>query len=116
MFSVRMNQMTEEYSALERQTRVLFEQIAELERGVRELQRLSGMGGAVERLKKQRLELEQEADILEQMTQALGRIALDYQSCENRICDNGEQSTVLYERRPIGINEFGGIKDILSGI
>lgn len=102
MFSIRTNQTTEEYSALERQTRGLFDQIAELEQVVRELQRLSGMGDVIERLRAQRSEMEQEAEAMDQMTQALGRIALDYQSCENRICDNGEQSTILYKSgRPV---------------
>lgn len=113
MFSIRTNQMTEEYTALERQTRALFDQIAELEQIVRELQSLSGMGNAIDRLRVQRSEMEREADVMDQMTQALGRIALDYQNCENRICDNGEQSTALYERRQIGADEFWDIKDIL---
>lgn len=88
MFSIRANQMPEEYSALERQTRGLFDQIVELEQIISELQKLSGMGNAIERLRAQRSEMEREADVMDQMTQALGRIALDYQYCENRVCDN----------------------------
>lgn len=98
MFSISINQIMAEYDRVERQTAELSHQLSELEQVIRELRGLSGMEGAISELKKQHSEMEAESVVMNQMVQALGQISLDYMSCENRICDDGEQNVIYYTR------------------
>lgn len=114
-FSIRIDQAAEEYNSLERQQSELYSQIVELELAVRELQKLSGMQGAIEELWAQRAQMQEEMDSMDQMVRALGRIFLYYRDCEKRIYNNGEQNIVPFEKQQIGVNGFFEIAGILSG-
>jgi hypothetical protein len=65
---------------------------------------------------KQITRLEQEYLSLIQMKQALSKVLLNYSKCENRICDNGEQSIIVYQRKKLANNDFSRIRNIISDI
>lgn len=116
MFSIIVDQAIQDCSQLEKQVSELFGQMMELEHAVKELRSLSCMEEPVARLKRQYSEMEFQYKVLRQMMLALNKTILNYMSCENRICDNGEQNVVLYARQEIGVNDFSNISNILSGI
>lgn len=116
MFAINTGQAIEECGNLESQVSDLFEQIMELEQVVRNLNTLSGMEEPIAKLRNQLGCMIEEHCILRQMMQGLNKISLYYMKCENRICDNGEQSTIRYTRREIGVNDFSSIANLLEKI
>jgi predicted RNase H-like nuclease (RuvC/YqgF family) len=92
------------------------EQIYEAEQVKRSLHGLSGMDNVIRQLEGQIEKLEQEKSILNQMVQALSKILLSYSKCENHICDNAEQSVIVYQRREIVDNDFSELRNIIDGI
>ena len=116
MFSIIVDQVIQDCSQLEKQVSELFMQMMELEQAKKELQRLSYMAELVARLEHQYSQMDYQYNVLRQMMLALNKTILNYLSCENRICDNGEQNVILYRRQEIGVNDFSDIFNILSGI
>lgn len=116
MFSIIVDQAIQDCSRLEKQVSELSGQMIELEQVIRELRSLSYMTEPVARLEHQHSEMEFQYNVLKQMMLALNKTILNYMSCENRICDNGEQNVILYARQEIGVNDFSDITKILSGI
>lgn len=114
MFSIVVEQAVYECGRLEKQVFSLREQITETEQVVRELGQLSGLDEAIEELKRLRAGMESQNNTLHRMMMALNGCVLDYMSCENRICDNGEQNVARYRRQTIGNNDFSAIADILK--
>lgn len=88
----------------------------ELEDAQKGLRGLSGMEEPIARLTEQCAEMEFLYAVLRQMAQALNKTALNYASCENRICDYSEQSVTARVRREIGLNDLSKISNILSGL
>ena len=116
MFSILINQAIQECAHIEKQAAGLSNQVIELEQAIKAIRSLSSMEEPVARLEKLRQEMESEQMGLHQMMWALNKTILNYLSCENRICDNGEQNVALYVRQEIGVNDFSDITKILSGI
>ncbi len=116
MFSLITNQAIQECGQMEAQVAEVSVQIAELEYAIRELRYMSGMEESVARLESLHSEMEFEHFALKQMMFGLNKVILSYISCENRICDNGEQNVFHYARRETGENDFSNISDILNGI
>lgn len=116
MFSILTDQAIQECSRLEKQVSELSGQIFEMEHAIRELRSLSDMDGPIMGLTRQVSEMEFQHTVLKQMMRAFNRTILDYMSCENRICDYGEQNVILYNRREVSINDLSDISDILMGI
>ena len=116
MFSILIDQAIQECSLLEKQVSELSGQIYELEHAIRELRSLSGMDGPVAELTHQISEMEFQHTVLKQMMMAFNKAILTYMSCENRICDYGEQNVIIYNRQEVGINDLSDISDILNGI
>lgn len=116
MFSIIVDQAIQDCSRLEKQVSELSGQMMELEQAIRELRNLSYMTELVARLEHQHSQMEIQYNVLKQMMLALNKTILNYMSCENRICDNGEQNVILYARQEIGVNDFSDISKILSGI
>lgn len=116
MFSIIVDQAIQDCSRLEKQVSELSGQIIELEQAIKELRSLSYMTEPVARLEHQHSQMDFQYNVLRQMMLALNKTILNYMSCENRICDNGEQNVILYARQEIGINDFSDITKILSGI
>lgn len=106
MFSMILNEAIQECSRLEKQLSELSGQIVELKCVIRELQDLSCMEESIAGLRHQHSEMDVHHIILRQMLLALNEIILDYLSCENRICDNGEQNVNSYSRREIKVGRF----------
>lgn len=116
MFSILTDQAIQECSRLEKQVTEFSGQIFEMEHAIRELRSLSDMDGPIAGLTRQLSEMEFQHTVLKQMMLAFNRTILDYMSCENRVCDYGEQNVILYSRQEIGINDLSDISDILNGI
>ncbi len=116
MFSINTGQAARECGNLEGQTQTMLGQIQELERTVQNLRSLSQMEEPVSRLEKQLDAMRVEYHILWQMLHGLNKISLYYINCENRICDNGEQSTICFARQEIGVNDLSDIADLLKNI
>ena len=116
MFSIIVDQAIQDCSGLEKQVSELSGQMIELEQAIKELSNLSYMTEPVTRLEHQHSQMEFQYNVLKQMMLALNKTILNYMSCENRICDNGEENVVLYARQEIGVNDFSDISKILSGI
>ncbi len=114
MFGIVVDQAVYECGRLEKQVFALREQITETEQVVRELGQLSGLDGAIAELKHLREGMEFQCNTMRRMMMALNGCVLDYMSCENRICDNGEQDVARYRRQEIGDNDFSAIADILK--
>ena len=116
MFSIIVDQAIQDCCRLEKQVSELSGQMMELEQVIKELRSLSYMTEPVARLEHQHSEMEFQYNVLKQMMLALNKTILNYMSCENRICDNGEQNVVVYARQEIGVNDFSDITKILSGL
>ena len=116
MFSILIDHAIQECAHIEKQAAELSNQVIELEQAMKAVRSLSGMEGVVARLEQLHQEMESEQTGLHQMMWAFNKTILNYLSCENRICDNGEQNVALYERQEIGVNDFSDITKILSGI
>lgn len=116
MFSIIINQAIQECTHIEKQSVGLSNQVIELERAIKTVRSLSSMEEPVAKLERLCQELDSEQMELNQMMWALNKTILNYLSCENRICDNSEQNTILYARQEIGSNDFSDITSILSGI
>lgn len=116
MFSIIIDQAIQDCSRLEKQVLELSGQMMELEQAIKELRSLSYMTEPVARLEQQHSQMEFQYNVLKQMMLALNKTILNYMSCENRICDNGEENVILYVRQEIGVNDFSDISRILSGI
>lgn len=116
MFSMILDQAVQECAHMEKQTAGLSDQILELEQAVKAVRGISGMEEPAARLEQLRRAMEQEYAGLHQMMLALNKSILNYQSCENRICDSGEQNVILYTKQGIEVNDFSDITNILSGI
>ena len=114
MFGIVVDQAIYECGRLEKQVFSLREQITETEQTVCGLGQLSGLDETIEKLKHLRADMESQCDTMRRMMMALNRCVLDYMSCENRICDNGEQNVARYRRQAIGANDFSAIADILE--
>ena len=113
MFSINTSHTIEECINLEGQVSEMSEQMMELEQIIRVLGSLSCMEEPIAQLKSQLQNMDEEHYIMRQMMQGLNKISLYYIKCENRICDNGEQSTRYYPRQDIGVNDLSGWKDLL---
>ena len=116
MFSIVKNQTIQECSRMERQVTEMYRQMSELEQVIRELRSLSQMDEPVARLRNQQNRLDYQHSVLEQMMQALDRSALSYIGCENKICDFSEQNFVVHRRQEVGVNDFTGVANVLSGM
>ena len=116
MFSILIDQAIKECSLLEKQVSEISWKIFELEHVIRELRSLSDMDGPIAELTRQVSEMELQYTILKQMMMALNKAILTYMSCENRICNYGEQNVIIYNRQEIGVNDLSDISDILNGI
>lgn len=114
MFSIITNQTIQECSQLERQTSELMENMLEFQQITNEVRQLSCMEDPVMRLEHIYAEMNSEYSVLRQMMLGLNKIVLSYMSCENRICDNGEQNVMLYRRQEIGVNDFSEIANLLK--
>lgn len=116
MFSIVTSQAIEDCEQLERCVLQFAAQNLETEAIIRELGSLSGMGEVLTRLKAQHGTMQEENRALRQMMQALDKTVLYYRNCENRICENGEQSMIRYARREIGMNDFSRISNLLGEV
>lgn len=116
MFSVNIERMADGCVQLERLASETDQLHMELEAAIRALRSLSNLDEQINRLKTQKSQLEAEQTGLKHMMLGLDKITLDYISCENRICDYGEQSVIRYGRREIGISDLGEISNILGTI
>lgn len=116
MFSILINNAIQECVHIEKQAAQLSSKVIELEQAMKAVRSLSGMEGIVTRLERLHQEMESEQMELHQMMWAFNKTILNYLSCENRICDNGEQNAALYARQEIGVNDFSDITKILSGM
>jgi hypothetical protein len=116
MFSIILSQAVSYCSDLEAQAYNLHNQIYELEYAKQSIQTLSGMESVVRNINKQIERIEHEYKILNQMIQALNKTLLNYSKYEKRICDNCEQSILVYRRKKIDYNDFSGIRNIIKGI
>ena len=110
------NQTIQVCIQLENYMTELYWKTEELEDAMNGLRGLTGMDEPIARLKSQRSNMDYQYTVLRQMTQALNNVILDYTSCENRICDYGEQNVIAYARREIGINDLSNISNILNGL
>lgn len=116
MFSINTGQAAGECGNLEAQTRTMLEQMQEVERAVQNLRSLSRMEEPAARLEGQLDDMREEYHVLRQMLYGLNKISLYYIKCENRICDNGEQSTIRFARQEVGVNDLSDIADLLENI
>ncbi len=116
MFSINTGQTAWECGNLEAQARTMLEQMQETERAVQNLSLLSGMEEPIARLEKQLGDMREEYHVLRQMLHGLNKISLYYIKCENRICDDGEQSTIRFARQEVGVNDLSDIADLLENI
>jgi hypothetical protein len=116
MFSIIIDQVTNECSKLESQVYDMRSQMEELESVRSAIKGLSGMDSVIRRLDEQLLNLDEEYNQYSQMLQALNKIVLCYTRYEKRIADNGEQSIIVYHRKEVGTNDLSGILSILNGI
>lgn len=116
MFSIMTGHVIQECSQLEAQVSEITGQMLQLEEAIRELRSISCMEEAVARLEYLYSEMDSERTVLRQMMLGLNQTVLSYLSCENRICDHGEQNVLYHARRETGINDFSGISNILSGL
>jgi hypothetical protein len=116
MFSIRLEQAAVCCNELESQSRQLRDQLYGVQQVKSNLSGLSGMDNVRRSLDNQISAIENEYYILSQMLQTLNKILLNYSKCENRICDNAEQSIIVYQRREIGNNDFTGLRNIINGI
>ncbi len=116
MFSIMTGHVTQECGQIEAQVSEITGQMLELEDAIRQLRSISCMEEAVAKLEYLHSEMDFERTVLRQMMLGLNQTILSYLSCENRICDNGEQSVLYHARRETGINDLSGISNILSGL
>lgn len=116
MFSIVTNQAIEDCVQLERCVSGFLVQNLEMEAIIREVESLSGMEEILARLKSQHGIMQEENRVLRQMMQALDKTILSYRNCENRICENGEQSMIRYARREIGMNYFSHISELFGTV
>ena len=114
MFSTKTSLMIEECNNLERQVAGVMGQIYELEHVVSMLNTLSNLDEPIAQLNNQIRQLTEEQDVMRQMMQGLNKISLYYMNCENRICNNGEQSTIRYERQQVGITDYSAVAGMLD--
>lgn len=116
MFHIITNQAIEDCVQIEQCVSQLVTQNIEAESVVRELGSLSGMGEVLIRLRGELGRMQEETRVLRQMAQGLDRTVLYYQNCENRICENAEQSVIRYVRKEIGMNDFSQISNLLGEV
>lgn len=116
MFSIVTNQAIEDCVQLEQSVSQFMTLNIETESIIRELSSLSGMGDVITRLKGKHGRMQEENRVLRQMMQGLDKTVLYYINCENRICENAEQSMIRYVRREIGMNDLSQISDLLGEV
>ena len=116
MFSTRLDRMEDSCVQLERQMLELEQLHIELESVIRSLSSLSGMDDLIVRLSTQKSCMGTESQGISQMMRGLDKITVDYMSCENRICDNGEQSIVRFVRKEVGVSDLGKVSNMLGNI
>lgn len=116
MFSIVTSQAIEDCVQLERCASQFTTLHVETEAIIRDLSSLSGMGEVLTRLRTEYGRMQEEARVLGQMMQGLDKTVLYYRNCENRICENAEQSAIRYVRREIGMNDFSQIANLLGEI
>lgn len=114
MFKVIINQLISTCAELEndiRQSNYYSEQLYET---ITNLSTLSGLEEIIVVIKKDREALEEEILKMKQMLQALSKVVQSYQSCENRIINEYEQTNVLYPKLSIGTVDLGKINTIVN--
>lgn len=116
MFSIVTNQAIEDCVQLEKSVSQFVTLNIETESIIRELGTLSGMGDIILRLRGAHGRMQEENRVLRQMMQGLDKTVLYYMNCENRICENAEQSMIRYVRREIGMNDLSQISDLLGEV
>ncbi len=114
MFSVKLDQMIDDCGQLGKQNNEYGQLIVELETAINSLSSLSYMDDIIMRLKTQKSAMDGQHMIMRQMTQALDKTAGIYISCENKICDNGEQSVVHFVRKEVVSTSLKNIYDVLQ--
>lgn len=113
MLGVKIDHAAYVQENLEQQLRFLDNQLWDLEQVMQRLNSLSSMDGVLERLRKQRTQLEEARRTLDRMAQCLNKAILYYNSCENRIGDYAQQEAVAYKRHIIGTSSLQNISDLL---
>ena len=113
MFQVTLHQMGLAIEDMQLQLKQLDDVIAEVQSIKKSLQAMSGMEGAVSMLENQIRELEESRFLLYQLLQALNKIAVIYDRCEQKIIENSLQvrSSINYST---GYVDVTSIADQLS--
>lgn len=114
MFRIITNQVIEQCEQLAQCGILLTAECIETEEIRRQLGTLSGMEDILDRLKTSQYRLQEETQMLRQLTQGLDKTLQKYRNCENQICENVEQGVVCYERREIDMNDFSKLSKLLE--
>lgn len=114
MFKVIMNQLTAACSDLEVYIRSGVSYAERLHETITNLSSLSGLEEMILVLKKDQEVLENEIFQMRQMLQALTKVVQTYQSCENRIVNEYEQTNVLFPKLGIGSVDLKKLNSIVD--
>jgi len=116
MFSTRISPLIDECAALNEQVYELNNQIIEVEQVIRQLDNLKGLDGFAQTLRARKGKFEENIKVLNQMARVLDKSVLYYLNCENKICENGEQSTVRYHKKEQANNDLNEVADVMKNI
>ena len=113
MFEISVKYTTESSNNLHRQTVELSYLLNETQAVANELNSLSCMDGVLSNLRSCIRTMEEESVAYRQMASALDKINYCYESSENRIVGNTEQSTRRYIRKDVEVINLQNIQQFI---
>lgn len=116
MFNVKISPLVDECVNLNQQVYELNNQTYEVAQMIRKLQEMEGFEGFISKLRTENSKFELNINVLNQMSRVLDKTILYYLNCENKICENGEQSTIRFKKKDRVSNDLNGIVNAVNSI
>lgn len=114
MFQVMIMQLHDSCRQIEQQVRILSGAEEELKNVIQAVASLEGMEDLAGQIRKKLEEVQEERLVLRQMLQVLGKILMNYVSCESRLINEFEQNTYYFHPRDIGIFQIQKVSDLIK--
>lgn len=113
MFQVMIIQLHNSCRQIEQQVRALSSVVEEMEKIILTVAALDGMDDIAVELRTKLADIQEEEMILRQMLRVLGKILLNYVSCESRLVDEFEQNNYYFHPRDIGTFQIQKVSDLI---
>lgn len=116
MFSVRISPLVDACANMSQQAYRLNNQIYEIEQIIRQVEAQESISHLAQNIKVTKDKYVNDVNKYHQMSRVLDKSIIYYLNCENKICDNGEQCAIIFQRKTRVNNDLNKVISAIKNI